>query len=104
MVERFFTFRTVNNQIQKPDGLIKTFDGSAWATLIPFAIFATRPIGFPNALSIDFLEINLRTYVRSARGEPGIYFFSLDASSWLAVAGARVAYGLPYFAAAMTRR
>ena len=51
---------------------IDTFDGSAWATLIPFAIFATRPIGFPNALSIDFLEINLRTYVRSARGEPGI--------------------------------
>jgi cytochrome c peroxidase len=25
MVDRFFTFRTVNNQIQKPDGLIKTF-------------------------------------------------------------------------------
>jgi cytochrome c peroxidase len=25
MVERFFTFRTVNNQIQKPDGPIKTF-------------------------------------------------------------------------------
>ena len=25
MVDRFFTFRTVNNLIQKPDGLIKTF-------------------------------------------------------------------------------
>ena len=25
MVDRFFAFRTVNNQIQKPDGLIKTF-------------------------------------------------------------------------------
>ena len=25
MVDRFFMFRTVNNQIQKPDGLIKTF-------------------------------------------------------------------------------
>jgi cytochrome c peroxidase len=25
MVDRFFMLRTVNNQIQKPDGLIKTF-------------------------------------------------------------------------------
>ena len=25
MVDRFFAFRTVNNQMQKPDGLIKTF-------------------------------------------------------------------------------
>src|SRR5207248_388493 len=83
---------------------IDTFDGSAWATLIPLAIFASRPAGAPRALAIDFLEVNLRTYVRSPDGEPGIYFFSLEASSWLAVAGARLAYALPYFPATMSRR
>src|SRR5438045_2105013 len=41
---------------------IDTFDGSAWATLIPLAIFASRPAGAPRALAIDFLEVNLRTY------------------------------------------
>jgi uncharacterized protein len=83
---------------------IDTFEGSAWATLIPFAVFDSRPIGVPRALAMDFLEVNLRTYVRSPEGEPGIYFFSLEASSWLAVAGARLGYALPYFPAAMARR
>jgi uncharacterized protein YqjF (DUF2071 family) len=53
---------------------------------------------------MSFLEVNLRTYVRSPDGEAGIYFFSLEASSWLAVAGARLGYGLPYFPAAMRRQ
>jgi uncharacterized protein len=83
---------------------IDTFDGTAWATLIPFAVFDSGPIGAPRRLAMDFLEINLRTYVRSPDGEPGIYFFSLEASSWLAVAGARLGYALPYFPAAMARR
>jgi uncharacterized protein YqjF (DUF2071 family) len=82
---------------------VDTFEGQAWATLIPFAIFGSRPAGTPRALSMNFLEVNLRTYVRGPDGEPGIYFFSLEASSWLAVAGARLAYALPYFPAAMRR-
>jgi uncharacterized protein len=82
---------------------IDTFEGTAWATLIPFAIFDSRPIGAPQRLGMDFLEVNLRTYVRAPDGEPGIYFFSLEASSWLAVAGARLGYALPYFPAAMAR-
>lgn len=80
---------------------IDTFDGQAWVTLIPLTILASRPIAAPEALGLDFLEINLRTYVRSPAGESGIYFFSLETSSWLAVAGARLAYALPYFPAAM---
>jgi uncharacterized protein YqjF (DUF2071 family) len=88
-----------------PRGLdIDTFDGTGWLTLIPFAIVASRPVGVPRALSMDFLEVNLRTYVRGPDGEAGIYFFSLEASSWLAVAGARLAYGLPYFAATIDCR
>jgi uncharacterized protein YqjF (DUF2071 family) len=83
---------------------IDTYDGTAWATLIPFAVFDSRPIGVPRRLAMDFLEVNLRTYVRSPDGEAGIYFFSLEASSWLAVAGARLGYALPYFPAAMARQ
>jgi hypothetical protein len=85
-----------------PRGLdVDTFDGIGWVTLIPFAIFASRPAGLPRLLSMKFLEVNLRTYVRGPDGEPGIYFFSLEASSRLAVLGARFGYGLPYFAARM---
>src|SRR5262245_33958691 len=73
-----------------PPGLIiDTYAGEAWVTLIPFAILGSRTAGTPHALAMDFLEVNLRTYVRGPDGEPGIYFFSLEASSWLAVAGAR---------------
>jgi uncharacterized protein YqjF (DUF2071 family) len=43
----------------------------------------------------DFLELNCRTYVR-AGDRPGIWFFSLDASSRAAVTAARRAYRLPY--------
>ena len=88
-----------------PPGLgIDTYDGEAWVTLIPFAVLGSRPAGVLRALSMDFLEVNLRTYVRSPRGEQGIYFFSLESSSWLAFAGARAAYALPYFPAVINRR
>ena len=49
-----------------------------------------------------FHEINLRTYVHRGGRDPGVWFFSLDATSRLAVAGARLAYGLPYFHADIT--
>jgi uncharacterized protein YqjF (DUF2071 family) len=48
-----------------------------------------------------FPEINVRTYV-TFNGIPGIFFFSLDAASALAVAAARRAYRLPYFRASMS--
>jgi uncharacterized protein YqjF (DUF2071 family) len=53
----------------------------------------------------SFLELNVRTYV-TAGGKPGIWFFSLDASSRLAVEAARRTYELPYFPARIevTRR
>jgi uncharacterized protein YqjF (DUF2071 family) len=79
-------------------------DGSAWITLIPFLIADSHPARLPAALSIAFLETNLRTYVRGPDGEPGIYFFSLEAASRFAVAAARLCYGLPYFHAVMSRR
>jgi uncharacterized protein YqjF (DUF2071 family) len=45
-----------------------------------------------------FPETNVRTYV-TRDGKPGVWFFSLDAGSGLAVAAARMFYRLPYYSA-----
>jgi uncharacterized protein len=75
------------------------FEGVAYATLVAFAVEEARPVGLPAALGLDFLETNVRTYVHVDGRDPGIYFFSLDAASSLAVLGARLGLGLPYFPA-----
>ena len=85
------------------------YDGQAWLGVVPFfmdrvrvRVVGERTIWFPTTRS--FPELNLRTYVRSRRtGKRGVYFFSLDAASVLAVFGARVLFHLPYFPAAMSR-
>jgi hypothetical protein len=48
----------------------------------------------------DFLEVNLRTYV-PADGVPGVWFFSLDAESRVAVWVDARCFALPYFSARM---
>ena len=50
-----------------------------------------------------FAELNVRTYVTAATGDrkPGVFFFSLDAVSPLAVAVARRFFHLPYYHAAI---
>jgi uncharacterized protein YqjF (DUF2071 family) len=86
-----------------PEALeLQTFDGSAWLGITPFRMASVRLRGtlpFPRLSS--FLELNVRTYV-TAGGRPGVWFFSLDASSQLAVEVARRTYKLPYFAARMS--
>ena len=60
-----------------------------------------RPRGLPLVPGISrFLELNVRTYVRH-RGQPGVTFFSLDASLRLGVGVARWIFHLPYFYARM---
>lgn len=76
------------------------WDGRAWVGMVPFRMRATRPSWIPRRAGIDFLELNLRTYV-FRNGEPGVFFFSLEAASWLAVHVARLTWGLPYFHADM---
>ena len=44
-----------------------------------------------------FLETNLRAYVRHKEFGPGVWFFSLDASSWLPCYVARAQFDLPYY-------
>jgi uncharacterized protein len=48
----------------------------------------------------EFPELNVRTYVRVG-DRPGVYFFSLDAGSMLAVRAARTLLNLPYYHASM---
>lgn len=80
---------------------IDTFDGSAWVGVVPFEVKGARARGLPGVPSAtDFLEANVRTYV-TIGGKPGVYFFSLDAGSGLAVLGARTFFRLRYFEAEM---
>lgn len=75
---------------------LDTFDGRAWIGLTPFRLEELRVRLLPRLPGVSsFPEVNLRTYVR-AGDRPGVYFFSLDADSTLAVLGARIAYRLPY--------
>jgi uncharacterized protein YqjF (DUF2071 family) len=86
-----------------PPGLeVDEHDGSAWLGITPFRLTGLRARGLlPLPGVSSFLELNVRTYVtRDER--PGIWFFSLDASSRLAVAAARRGYKLPYFQARMS--
>jgi uncharacterized protein YqjF (DUF2071 family) len=77
------------------------FEGEAWIGVVPFQVTGSRLRGLPPAPVISsFLELNARTYV-TAGGKPGVWFFSLDASSDLAFIGARFMYKLPYFRARM---
>jgi uncharacterized protein YqjF (DUF2071 family) len=77
------------------------FDGDAWVGVVPFRMSNVSPRGVPPVPGVSaFPELNVRTYVR-AGGMPGVYFFSLDAASRLAVAAARALFGLPYFHASM---
>jgi uncharacterized protein YqjF (DUF2071 family) len=88
-----------------PQGLeIDQHDGTAWIGVTPFVITGFRLRGTPPLPAISsFPELNVRTYV-TAEEKPGIWFFSLDTSSRLAVEAARRWYKLPYFHAQMDVR
>jgi uncharacterized protein YqjF (DUF2071 family) len=78
------------------------FEGRFFVGIVPFSIPATQAPFAPLPLLPGFHEINVRTYVRRRGADPGVYFFSLDAASTVAVVGARLAYGLPYHRAHMS--
>lgn len=80
---------------------IDVFDGEAWLGVIPFMMSDVRPRLLPSALAFRFPELNVRTYVRHEH-KSGVWFFSLDAASYLAVWTARRFYHLPYQLAKMS--
>ena len=87
-----------------PESLaVDTFDGSAWVGVVPFWMDQVRTRRLPPIPGASrFPELNLRTYVRERHSnQPGVYFFSLDAASPLAVSAARIFFHLPYYWARM---
>lgn len=76
---------------------IDTFDGNAYVGLIPFTIKGARAPFTPPLPGISsFDEVNVRTYVHFRGGDPGVFFFTLEASSLFAVRFARAFFHLPY--------
>ena len=85
-----------------PPGLdVDCYQGQAYIGVVPFAMRDVRPWRWmPSWAAFEFLECNVRTYVL-CNGRPGVYFFSLDAASRIAVWAARALWSLPYFHAEM---
>ena len=83
---------------------LDTFDGKCWVAVAPFHMSGVRGRWLPQIPGTShFPELNVRTYVTYG-GKPGVFFFSLDAASRLAVWGGRASYNLPYFFARMQVR
>jgi uncharacterized protein len=81
---------------------LDTFGNEAFLGVVPFHMTGVRPRWAPPLPGVSsFVELNVRTYV-VAEGKPGVWFFSLDATSRLAVRGARRFFHLPYFDARMS--
>lgn len=81
-----------------PDALeIDTFDGNAYVGLVPFSVAGARaPFTPPLPFVSTFHEVNVRTYVHYEGRDPGVFFFTLDASSPIVVRAARSIFHLAY--------
>ena len=103
----FIHYRVPRDELRAlvPDGLeVQEHLGTAWLGVTPFVVTGLRARGLlPLPFASSFRELNVRTYV-TRDGKPGIWFFSLDASSQLAVEAARRLYRLPYFRAEISIR
>lgn len=72
-----------------------TFENKAYVSIVPFHMSGVR---FPFCPKLPFSalwELNLRTYV-TYKGQPGIYFFTLDSTHRLGNFIARNFFALPY--------
>jgi uncharacterized protein len=71
-------------------------EGQAWIGVVPFRMTGIRLRGLPPLPGLSaFPELNVRTYV-TVGGKAGVYFFSLDGGSRIAVEVARRFFHLPY--------
>ena len=96
----FLHWEVPANELQAllpPDLTVDLFEGKAYVGLVPFTVTGVRPILLPALPGVSsFDEVNVRTYVHHSGTNPGVWFFSLDANSRLAVEAARAAYHLNY--------
>lgn len=86
-----------------PAGLtVDTFEGRAYVGVVPFTMRDVAPWWSPPVPGVsNFHELNVRTYVHKDGAHPGVWFFSLDAASSIAVLAARAGWHLPYHRASM---
>jgi uncharacterized protein YqjF (DUF2071 family) len=100
----FLHWRLDHAELQRlvPESVeLQSFDGSAWLGLTPFLLTGFRLRGVPPLPFVStFPELNVQTYV-THDGKPGLWFFSLDAASTIAVEAAKRLYKLPYNRAQM---
>ncbi|WP_265109238.1 YqjF family protein [Halosolutus halophilus] len=84
-----------------PDQLtLETREGEAWLSVIPFVLTNAGIRGTPPIARLAFPELNVRTYVRY-RGDPGLYFFSIDVGSAFVATVVGRATRLPVYYARM---
>lgn len=82
-----------------------TLNGSTYVGLVPFRMVDAALVhGRGTPWLGTFLETNVRLYSIDESGRRGIVFLSLDCDRSVVVAGARVAFAVPYRWAAMTHR
>lgn len=81
---------------------LDAWEGRCLVGVVPFAMRDVHPWWAPKVPGVkDFLELNARTYVHHRGEGPGVWFFSLDAASTVAVYAARWGWSLPYHRASM---
>ena len=84
-----------------PDELtLETWEGDAWLSVLPFVLTDVGPRGAPPLARTAVAELNVRTYVRY-RGDPGLFFFSIDLGSPLLAATVGRTTRLPVYHAHM---
>lgn len=94
--------RAMLQQLLPPGLDVDTYEGQAYAAVVPFHMTNVTPRGIPAVPGMSAMpELNVRTYIQ-AKGAPGLYFFSLDATNAFAVGAARAMFHLPYYTAAMS--
>lgn len=81
-----------------PEGLeLDLHEGSAYISAVGFTMRNVRPRWLPAWPPVsNFHEMNLRTYVRGATGQAGVYFLHIAAGKWASVCLAQVLSVLPY--------
>jgi uncharacterized protein YqjF (DUF2071 family) len=83
---------------------VDEFQGTAFLSVVAFGVRAARPRWVPSFLGLDFIQTNVRTYVRLRGGEPAIHLLSANVTSRLAAATAELGLGVEHERAAILHR
>lgn len=79
-----------------PDGLEPDlFDGRAWVGITPFKMWSSV-LPLASGPRVPVGEVNVRTYVRDARGRDALWFLSLELDQLAVAAALRSTIQIPY--------